>query len=142
MNATATRVDVDPEGRPRPAAHAGPPSLIGLSRDALARTLAEAGIPDRQVRMRVAQIWHWLYLRGATDFAAMTNMSKPLREDLARRFRLARPEIVTEQASSDGTRKWLLRFPPRGAGRPVEVETVYIKSPWPQQKSSANPRQP
>jgi 23S rRNA (adenine2503-C2)-methyltransferase len=102
------------------------PSLIGLSRAALGDALREAGVPDKQVRMRSSQIWHWLYFRGVTDFAAMTNMSKALRESLAERFTLARPEIVTEQVSEDGTRKWLLRFPPRGAGRPVEAETVYI----------------
>ena len=76
--------------------------------------------------MRVGQLWHWLYVRGATDFGAMSNVSKELRARLAAHFTLARPEIVTEQVSADGTRKWLLRFPPRGAGRPVEIETVYI----------------
>jgi len=102
------------------------PSLVGLSREALAEALAGIGIPERQARMRVAQLWHWLYIRGATDFEAMTNVSKDLRAGLARHFTLTRPEIVTEQVSDDGTRKWLLRFPARGAGRPVEVETVYI----------------
>jgi 23S rRNA (adenine2503-C2)-methyltransferase len=102
------------------------PSLIGLTRAGLARALVEAGVPERQVRMRSSQLWNWLYLRGATDFGAMTNMSKALRDDLAARFTLARPEVVAEQISADGTRKWLLRFPPRGAGRPVDVETVYI----------------
>ncbi|HWT31490.1 MAG TPA: 23S rRNA (adenine(2503)-C(2))-methyltransferase RlmN [Propylenella sp.] len=102
------------------------PSLIGLSREALGAALRDAGVPDQQIRMRAGQIWHWLYLRGVTDFAAMTNMSKALRDELATRFTLARPEVVAEQISVDGTRKWLLRFPPRGAGRPVEVETVYI----------------
>ncbi len=102
------------------------PSLIGLSRPALAEALKAADVPEAQLRMRAGQIWHWLYFRGATDFAAMTNMSKALRETLAERFSLARPEIVAEQVSEDGTRKWLLRFPALGAGRPVEVETVYI----------------
>jgi 23S rRNA (adenine2503-C2)-methyltransferase len=102
------------------------PSLVGLSRDELAAALIGIGIPERQTRMRVAQLWHWLYIRGATDFEAMTNVSKDLRTELARHFVLSRPEIVTEQVSDDGTRKWLLRFPPRGAGRPVEIETVYI----------------
>ncbi len=104
----------------------GKPSLIALSRDELADALVRAGVPERQSRMRVAQLWHWLYIRGATDFEAMTNVSKDLRTELAGHFSLSRPEIVTEQVSDDGTRKWLLRFPPRGAGRPVEVETVYI----------------
>ncbi len=102
------------------------PSLVGLTRAALGDALQSAGVPERQIRMRASQIWHWLYFRGVTDFAAMTNMSKALRGALAERFTLTRPEIVTEQISEDGTRKWLLRFPPRGAGRPVEAETVYI----------------
>ncbi len=102
------------------------PSLIGLSRAALGEALAEAGVPAAQRRMRASQVWHWLYFRGVTDFSAMTNVAKPLRVALAERFALARPEIVAEQVSEDGTCKWLLRFPPRGAGRPVEVETVYI----------------
>jgi 23S rRNA (adenine2503-C2)-methyltransferase len=102
------------------------PSLVGLTRDGLAAALAGAGIPERQVRMRAAQIWNWIYLRGVTDFDAMTNVSKELRAKLAASFSITRPEIVTEQISEDGTRKWLFRFPPRGAGRPVEIETVYI----------------
>jgi 23S rRNA (adenine2503-C2)-methyltransferase len=100
--------------------------LIGLSRAALAEALKAIGVPEGQTRMRASQLWHWLYVRGVTDFAAMTNVSKELRRHLSERATLARPEIVTEQVSVDGTRKWLLRFPPRGAGRPVEVETVYI----------------
>ncbi len=102
------------------------PSLVGMSRAEMAAALTAAGIPERQVRMRLGQLWHWIYVRGVTDFAAMTNISKDLRAALAQSFALTRPEIVTEQVSSDGTRKWLLRLPPRGAGRPVEVETVYI----------------
>jgi 23S rRNA (adenine2503-C2)-methyltransferase len=102
------------------------PSLIGLSRTALAGALAAIGVPEVQLRMRVGQLWHWLYVRGITDFAAMTNVSKDVRTRLAAAYNLTRPEIVTEQVSEDGTRKWLLRFPPRGAGRPVEIETVYI----------------
>ncbi len=102
------------------------PSLIGLSRADLAASLTGVGIPERQAKMRVAQLWHWMYIRGATDFEAMTNVSKDLRNTLSGHFAISRPEIVTEQVSEDGTRKWLLRFPPRGAGRPVEVETVYI----------------
>jgi 23S rRNA (adenine2503-C2)-methyltransferase len=100
--------------------------LIGLSREELAGALAAAGVPERQRRMRATQLWHWLYVRGASDFSAMHNISRELRTALAENFAIARPEIVEEQISRDGTRKWLLRFPPRGAGRPVEVETVYI----------------
>ncbi len=113
-----------PPAAPRPLPEK--PSLIGLSREQLGEALRDIGVPPAQQRMRAAQLWHWLYLRGATDFAAMSNVSKDMRARLAEHFALPRPEIVTEQISSDGTRKWLLRFPPRGAGRPVEVETVYI----------------
>jgi len=102
------------------------PSLIGMSREEMADALGVAGVPERQRRMRVQQLWHWLYVRGVSDFADMRNVSKELRAQLAAHFTIARPEIVEEQISNDGTRKWLVRFPPRGAGRPVEIETVYI----------------
>ena len=102
------------------------PTLIGLTRAQLGDALKDAGVPERQVKMRVQQLWHWLYVRGVSDFDDMTNVSKDLRAMLKENFSIARPEIVEEQVSNDGTRKWLLRFPPRGAGRPVEVETVYI----------------
>jgi 23S rRNA (adenine2503-C2)-methyltransferase len=71
--------------------------------------------------MRVGQLWNWLYVQGATDFQRMTNIAKEFRAELDRSFSLARPEIVTEQVSLDGTRKWLLRL---YDGK--EVETVYI----------------
>ncbi len=123
-------IDMTTGERPRPAADPAsgrtPPSLIGMTREEISAALLECGIPERQVRMRVGQLWHWLYVRGVSDFDAMRNVSKDLREALKSRFTVARPEIVDEQVSTDGTRKWLLRFPPRGAGRPVEVETVYI----------------
>lgn len=102
------------------------PALIGMSREEMAQALEKIGVPARQTRMRVGQLWHWLYVRGVSSFDDMFNISKELRQKLAQNFTIARPEIVTEQISSDGTRKWLLRFPPRGAGRPVEIETVYI----------------
>ena len=96
-------------------------SLAGLSRAALGEHLAALGVPERQRRMRVSQLWSWIYVRGATDFAAMTDIAKELRAQLAGHFSLARPEIVTEQVSIDGTRKWLLRL---ADGK--EIETVYI----------------
>ncbi len=102
------------------------PTLIGLSRQEMAAASLEKGIAERQVKMRVSQLWHWLYVRGVTSFDDMLNVSKDMRDMLKQHFTIARPEIVEEQISNDGTRKWLLRFPPRGAGRPVEVETVYI----------------
>ncbi len=110
----------------RPAAMIEKPSLIGLDREALGNALREKGVPEKQIKMRVAQIWNWLYVRGVSDFDHMANVSKDMREMLKTHFTIARPEMVEEQVSNDGTRKWLLRFPPRGAGRPVEVEAVYI----------------
>ncbi|MBV5266285.1 23S rRNA (adenine(2503)-C(2))-methyltransferase RlmN [Pinisolibacter aquiterrae] len=102
------------------------PSLLGLSRARLADALLAIGVEERQVRMRVNQLWHWMYLRGVDSFDRMTNVSKELRAQLAEAYVVGRPELVTEQISVDGTRKWLFRFPSRGAGKPVEVETVYI----------------
>ena len=100
---------------------AHPEPIIGLGRAALAERLATLGVPERQRRMRASQIWSWAYVRGATDFAVMTDIAKELRAELAASFSLARPEIVTEQVSIDGTRKWLLRL---ADGK--EFETVYI----------------
>src|SRR5215217_1318054 len=103
------------------------PSLVGLSRTALSEALGSIGVPERERRMRVQQIWHWLYVRGSRDFADMTSMSKVLRGQLEQHFTLQRPEIVAEQVSADGTRKWLLRLPSEQAGeRGHEVECVYI----------------
>jgi 23S rRNA (adenine2503-C2)-methyltransferase len=102
------------------------PSLIGMTREALADALGAVGVPERQRRMRVQQIWQWLYVRGAQDFDAMTTLSKELRAALAERFTLARPDVVAEQVSVDGTRKWLLRLPGETGSAPYEVECVYI----------------
>ncbi|MGM4982671.1 23S rRNA (adenine(2503)-C(2))-methyltransferase RlmN [Rhizobium sp. 11_C7_N12_5] len=102
------------------------PSLIGLTREEMGAALKEKGVADKQIKMRVSQLWNWIYVRGVSDFDAMVNVSKDMREMLKTHFTVARPEIVEEQVSNDGTRKWLLRFPPRGAGRPVEIEAVYI----------------
>jgi 23S rRNA (adenine2503-C2)-methyltransferase len=102
------------------------PSLVGLSRAELADALAAIGIPERDRRMRVQQLWHWLYVRGATGFDGMTSISKEVRALLERHFTLARPEVVAEQISVDGTRKWLLRLPGEADARPHDVECVYI----------------
>ena len=103
------------------------PSLIGLSREQLAGALGEIGVPEKQRKMRVQQLWNWIYVRGAMRFADMTSVSKELRAALDQRFTLERPEVVAEQVSVDGTRKWLLRLPGEHAGeRPHEVECVYI----------------
>jgi 23S rRNA (adenine2503-C2)-methyltransferase len=102
------------------------PSLVGMSRAELAAALGEIGVPSAQRKMRAQQLWHWLYVRGATGFDVMTSVSKELRADLERAFTLDRPEVVAEQVSIDGTRKWLLRLPGESGDRPHEVECVYI----------------
>ncbi len=103
------------------------PSLVGLSRAALGEALGSVGVEPTQRKMRVSQLWHWLYVRGATDFEQLTSVSKPLRSALAAHFTLARPAIVAEQMSVDGTRKWLLRLPGEHPGElPHEIECVYI----------------
>jgi 23S rRNA (adenine2503-C2)-methyltransferase len=102
------------------------PTLIGLTRAALAEALARAGVPEKQRRMRAGQIWHWIYHRGVTSFAEMTNIAKELRQSLDEAFIIGRPDIVTEQISTDGTRKWLLRLSPDERGARHEVEMVYI----------------
>ncbi len=116
-----------------PAATAGAaplaekPSLAGLGREGLRAALAGAGVPDKQLRMRVNQLWSWLYVRGVPEFDAMTDVAKDLRSELSQRYTLARPEIVSEQVSIDGTRKWLLRLASQGReGKAPEIETVYI----------------
>src|SRR5215218_401803 len=103
------------------------PSLVGLSRAALADALGKIGVPEKQRKMRVQQLWNWIYVRGVTCFDDMTSVSKDLRVALDARFTLERPEVVAEQVSTDGTRKWLLRLPGEHAGeQPHEVECVYI----------------
>jgi 23S rRNA (adenine2503-C2)-methyltransferase len=103
------------------------PSLVGFSRDELAEKLAAVGVPPAQRKMRIQQLWHWLYVRGAQSFGQMTDISKALRTELEKNFTVARPEVVAEQISEDGTRKWLLRLPSgHAAERPHEVECVYI----------------
>src|ERR1700754_4942521 len=103
------------------------PSLIGLSRDELAGRRGEIGVSSAQRKMRVQQLWHWMYFRGARNFDEMTSVSKDMRTELAQHFTVDRPEVVAEQISSDGTRKWLLRLPSGDkVERPHEVECVYI----------------
>jgi 23S rRNA (adenine2503-C2)-methyltransferase len=83
--------------------------LLGLTRDQLRETLAEAGLEPKQAKLRSKQLWHWLYNRGVTDFSLMTDIAKTMHPWLAERFVVGRPEVVEAQVSSDGTRKWLLR---------------------------------
>jgi 23S rRNA (adenine2503-C2)-methyltransferase len=114
------------EAPPRYIANDPRPSLIGLTRQGLADALGHIGVPEKQRRMRAGQIWHWIYHRGVTSFAEMTNIAGELRQRLDESFVIGRPEIVSEQLSSDGTRKWLLRLPPDERGARHEIETVYI----------------
>jgi 23S rRNA (adenine2503-C2)-methyltransferase len=102
---------VDPVPVPRSATKRadGRKELIGLSKDQLRAALESAGLDPKQAKLRSKQIWHWIYNRGAGDFAAMANIAKPQRSWLAERFTISRPEVVEAQVSSDGTRKWLLR---------------------------------
>ena len=103
------------------------PSLIGLSRTELADRLGEIGVAPAQRKMRVQQLWHWIYFRGAQSFEEMTSISKGIRADLAQHFTVDRPEVVAEQISNDGTRKWLLRLPSGDSVQKAhEVECVYI----------------
>lgn len=125
-SAAGARLPVEGASAETPRAEAKR-SLAGLDRAGLAEALAEISVPERERRMRVAQLWHWIYLRGALSFDEMTNVGKGLREKLSAAFSLDRPEVVVEQVSNDGTRKWLLRLPPDIAGdKPHDVEMVYI----------------
>lgn len=116
---------IEPAVTALPAAAEGG-QLIGASREELGEILAGIGVPAHQIKMRVAQLWHWLYVRGAASTDEMANVARPVREALSAAVGVGSAEMVTEQISSDGTRKWLLRLPARGTGAPVEVETVYI----------------
>ncbi len=104
---------VDPKVTPRKPATPradGKRSLLGLSRDEVRAALIEVGIPEKQARMRMQQVWHWIYHRGALEIGDFANISKDTRDLLDRHFVVGRPEVVTAQVSTDGTRKWLLRF--------------------------------
>ncbi|THD85342.1 23S rRNA (adenine(2503)-C(2))-methyltransferase RlmN [Aliigemmobacter aestuarii] len=96
-------------------------NIVGLTRDQLRAALIAAGTPEKQAKMRLGQIWQWVYHFGLRDFAAMTNLSKDYRALLAENFVIEVPEIVSKQVSMDGTRKYLVRI---AGGH--EVETVYI----------------
>jgi len=102
-------IDPVPVPRPTAAAAGARVNLIGLSKAAIREALAEAGLDDKQAKLRAKQLWHQIYNRGATDFSAMSDIAKPQRAWLAEHFVIARPEVAVEQVSTDGTRKWLLR---------------------------------
>ncbi len=130
MTSTALIRNRLPDAQPAQPDNPGLPCLIGLDRDQLANYLRTLDtVPERQINMRVNQLWRWLYIHGKDNFSSMTDISDGLREQLAATASIARPEVATLQVSRDGTRKWLLRFPANGkSDRPVEIETVYIPS--------------
>ena len=106
---------------PRKMPEGGKINLVGLTRDAMREALIAHGAPDRQAKMRVGQIWQWIYQWGVRDFAQMTNLSKAYRAELDETFCIEIPEVVSRQVSEDGTRKYLVRI---AGGH--EVEVVYI----------------
>ena len=93
------------------------PNLAGMSREEMAAAMAAIG----EKPFRAKQLWHWIYYRGETDFAAMTTIAKGLRESLPQSFTVARPQVSTVQTSKDTSRKWLLKFADGN-----EAETVFI----------------
>ena len=99
----------------------GPINLVGLTRDAMRDVLIANGTPEKQAKMRVGQIWQWIYQWGVRDFDSMTNLAKGYRAELAEKFVIEVPEVVTRQESEDGTRKYLVRI---AGGH--EGEGVYI----------------
>ena len=103
-------------------------SLVGLSKPQLREAMAGIGLDEREAKMRASQLWNWIYVNGVTDFERMSNIQKGFRQSLSDNFLLDRPEIVSEQISIDGTRKWLFRYrdPKNPNLPPVEIETVYI----------------
>ncbi|MCB1338613.1 MAG: 23S rRNA (adenine(2503)-C(2))-methyltransferase RlmN, partial [Maritimibacter sp.] len=103
------------------AAATGKVNLVGLTREELRAALIAAGTPEKQAKMRVGQIWQWIYQKGVREFDAMTNLAKEYRALLDEKFEIRVPELVTKQVSDDGTRKYLVRI---AGGH--EVEIVYI----------------
>ena len=106
---------------PRKLPEGGKANLVGMTRDQMRDALVAAGTPERQAKMRVGQVWQWIYHWGMRDFAQMTNLAKDYRTLLAEHFVVELPELVTRQISADGTRKYLVRI---AGGH--EVEVVYI----------------
>jgi 23S rRNA (adenine2503-C2)-methyltransferase len=118
---TDTPITQDVLTIPRKLPETGKTNIVGLTRDAMRAALIAAGTPDKQAKMRVNQIWQWVYHWGVRDFAQMSNLAKPYRALLDTHFTIGLPEIVSRQVSTDGTRKYLVRI---AGGH--EVEVVYI----------------
>jgi 23S rRNA (adenine2503-C2)-methyltransferase len=104
---------IDPVPVPRDAVvrEDGRVDLIGLPKADIRAVLETAGMELKQAKLRAKQLWHWIYNRGVTDFALMTDIAKTMHPWLAERFVISRPEVIEAQVSTDGTRKWLLRSP-------------------------------
>ena len=118
-------IDPVPVARLLVARADGRVDLIGLGKEGLREALADAGLDAKAAKLRAKQIWHWIYNRGVTDFALMTDIARTQQPWLSERFVIGRPEIVEAQVSTDGTRKWLLR----GAGgddSSQDYEMVFI----------------
>ena len=96
-------------------------SLVGLNKKELNTLLTSMGVPEKQLNMRTNQLWNWIYVRGATSIDEMTNLSKEFRSELSKKFTVSRPEITKNETSSDGTQKWLIKFPDGS-----EIESVFI----------------
>ena len=109
--ASPGHIDPVPVARAPSLRSDGRVDLVGLTRDQLREALTDAGLDARGAKLRAKQIWHWVYNRGVTDFAAMTDVARVQQPWLAERFVIGRPEVVEAQVSTDGTRKWLLRSP-------------------------------
>lgn len=103
--------NIDPVPVPRAASVRadGRAELVGLTKDQIRGELESAGLEPKAAKLRAKQIWHWIYNRGVSDFAAMTDIAKAQHGWLAERFAISRPQVVEAQVSTDGTRKWLLR---------------------------------
>ncbi|MBP7062879.1 23S rRNA (adenine(2503)-C(2))-methyltransferase RlmN [Ferrovibrio sp.] len=114
-------IQARPAAATAPLAGNAPVELLGLTRAEIAAALVEAGEAEKAAKMRANQLWHWIYYRGARDFSTMTTLAKDLRERLAQRFQVGRPGASRDLKSTDGTRKWLLRF-----ADGEEAEAVHI----------------
>jgi 23S rRNA (adenine2503-C2)-methyltransferase len=100
-----------------PTDAAGRIPLIGLDLAEMQGALAVHNLPA----FRAKQVWHWVYQRGVRDFESMANLPKDMRAMLTEKYSIARPKVITEQRSEDGTIKWLLAL---SDGQ--QVETVFI----------------
>ena len=98
-------------------------SLVGLNKKELNTLLTSMGVSEKQLNMRTNQLWNWIYVRGATSIDEMTNLSKEFRSELSKKFTVSRPEITKNETSSDGTQKWLIKFPD---GSEIELSLIHI----------------